>query len=240
VGSAYNQNESSISSLSAEIFPLANRRNEMITMTKKMLGAGAAAAALVSMAAPAQARDYYDRDRDGISAGEVIAGAVILGGIAAVLTSGKRNDRYDDRGYDRGYDRGHDQNNGYDRGYGYDNRYGGSRSAVNQCVSGVENYSNRYNRSKVTEIRDIQRTYNGYKVSGKLVVQESYRDRGGDRYDRYNRYDRGNGGYDNRGYDNRGYNRGGYDRGYEQGRFTCYIERGRVVDIQYRGLDQWR
>ena len=25
-----------------------------------------------------------------------------------------------------------------------------------------------------------------------------------------------------------------------RGRFTCYVERGRVVDIDYSGLDQWR
>ena len=67
----------------------------MNILTKSLLGAGAAAAALVTVAAPAQAQyryDRYDRNRDGISAGEVIAGAVILGGIAAVIAS-SGNDR---------------------------------------------------------------------------------------------------------------------------------------------------
>lgn len=202
----------------------------MSFLTKSLLSAGAAAAALVSVSAPAQARDRYDRDN--ISAGEVIAGAVILGGLAAVIASsdksrdrGYDDGRYDDHGYNRdGYDY-------YRSGYGYNNRYGGGRSAVNQCVNAVETRANRYARSDVTEIRDIERTRYGYKVTGKLVVKDGWRgqDRGYHRYDRDDRYG-----------DNRyGYG-GGYARGYDKGRFTCYVERGRVIDIDYRGLDQWR
>jgi hypothetical protein len=184
----------------------------MTFLTKSLLSAGAAAAALVSVAAPAQARG---RDDDKISAGEVIAGAVILGGIAAVLASD--NDR--DRDYDRDYRRGdYDYNRGgYGRGggYGYNyNQYGGSRQAVNMCINAAENWAGRYSRSDVTEIRDIDRTRYGYRVSGKIVVRDGWRGR--DRYDR------------------------GYDRGYDKGRFTCYVERGRVVDVNYSGLDRWR
>lgn len=185
-------------------------------LTKSLLSAGAAAAALVSVAAPAQARH---RDNDGISAGEVIAGAVILGGLAAVIASSDdnrgrdRDYRYDDRNsrYDDGYNyhRGRDR----DRGYGYNN-HGGGRAAVNQCINAVERWASRYSRADVTQIRDIDRTRNGYRVSGNLVVQDGWRGR--DRYDR------------------------GYDRGYDKGRFTCYVERGRVIDVDYRGLDQWR
>jgi hypothetical protein len=176
-------------------------------LTKSLLGAGAAAAALVTVAAPAQAQRYerYDRDRDGISAGEVIAGAVVLGGLAAVIASAD-NDRYDRDGYD--YRRG-----GYNNNY-YNNRNGGSRAAINRCVNQVENWASRYSRADVTQIRDIDRTRYGYRVQGNLVVQDGWRGRGNDRY--------------------------GYNRGYDRGRFTCYVERGRVVDIDYRGLDQWR
>jgi len=103
-------------------------------MTKTLLGAGAAAAALVSVTVPAQARDRHDRnrdrDRDSISAGEIIAGAVVLGGLAAVLSSGN-NGRNDRRGYDDRYD---DNRAGYD----YDNRNGSGRAAINQCVASVE------------------------------------------------------------------------------------------------------
>lgn len=207
----------------------------MIKLTKNVIGAGAAAAALVGMSVPVHANDY-NRDRDGISAGEIIAGAVILGGIAAVLSSKGDNGRYDNGRYDdRRYDdRGNRHYEGRydDRNYGY-SRGDGSRSAVNQCVRTVEGYSNRYNGAKVTEIRDIERTRYGYKVTGKIVVRDGYRNHDrDDRYgrdDRYDRYDRGN-----------GYGGRGYESGYDKGRFTCYVERGRVVDVRYKGLDQWR
>lgn len=183
----------------------------MSKLTKKMIGAGAAAAALVSMSAPAQARDaHYKKDK--VSAGEVIAGVAILGGIAAVLASNGKKDRYDDRYYDRN-DRRYD-------GYGHNrNRKYSKRAAINKCIRNVERRSSRYNRSKVTDVAQVKRTRYGYKVKGKLVVR-----------DRYN----------NRGRDSRhiGYN--GYDRGYDKGRFTCYVENGRVVDVRYKGLGNWR
>jgi hypothetical protein len=195
-------------------------------LTKSLLSAGAAAAAAVSLSAPVQARDH--RDGDGISAGEVIAGALVIGGLAAILSDNDRDSRYSDRDYryDRaGYGYGDDhRRGGYDRGhgYGYGNRYGGSRAAVNQCINAVERWGSRYSRTDVTRIHDIDRTRYGYRVSGNIVVKDGWRGR--------DRYDHGYG---------RDYDRG-YERGYDKGRFTCYIERGRVVDIDYRGLDRWR
>jgi len=187
----------------------------MNAMTKNLLSAGAAAAALVSVAVPAQARDRHDRDRDrdSISAGEIIAGAVVLGGLAAVLSSGNngRNGRY---GYDDRYD---DNRAGYD----YDNRNG--RAAVNQCVTSVERWANGYRRSDVTQVRSIERTRFGYRVTGNVVVQDA-----------------GRGRYENDYYGNDRFGGNGYQRGYDKGRFTCFVERGRVVDINYRGLEQWR
>lgn len=191
----------------------------MNVMTKTLLGAGAAAAALVSAAVPAQARDRYDRnrdrDRDSISAGEIIAGAVVLGGLAAVLSSGN-NGRNDRRGYDDRYDDNR-------VGYHYDNRNGGGRAAVNQCVANVERWANRYSRSDVTQVRSIERTRFGYRVTGNVVVQDT-----------------GRGRYENDYYGNDRFGGNGYQRGYDKGRFTCFVERGRVVDINYRGLEQWR
>jgi hypothetical protein len=203
--------------LSAGIFPLADWRISMIKLTKNVLGAGAAAAALVTMSVPAQARDDYYK-RDGISAGEVIAGAVVLGGIAAVLSSSSNNDRYNDRDYrgDDSYNRGDDRYSNHDN---YDNDR--SRDAVNECIRTVERNSSRYNRTKVTDIREVNRTRRGYQVSGRVAVQDGYGHHGG-RYDDDNRYDRGQ------------------DHGYNSGRFTCYIERGRVVDIDYNGRNNWR
>ncbi|WP_411289846.1 hypothetical protein [Sphingorhabdus sp.] len=201
----------------------------MKILTKSLLSAGAAAAALVSTAAPAEAQYRY-RDRDGISAGEVIAGAVILGGLAAVLSAGK-NGRYQD-GYDGDY------NNGYSNS----TNTGSSRAAINQCINQVENQTDGYNRSNVTQIRSIDRTRNGYRVMG--TVEEQNSARGDDRYDQGERYGQNNQYYqENRyGQDDR-YDRSGngnaYNRGYESGQFTCYVERGRVVDIDYNGSDRW-
>lgn len=145
-------------------------------LTKAAIGAATAGALLMS-AAPAAARDRYDRD--GISAGEIIAGAVVIGGLAAILSSGD-NDRYDDRYRGRYNDARY--------GYGYDyNRYGNSRSAVSQCVNSVERGSRRYGRTDVTEVTSIDRKRDGYRVKGRVVVRDGY----GGRWGRGGSYDKG-------------------------------------------------
>ena len=202
----------------------------MKIVTKSLLSAAAAAAALVGTAAPAEAQYRY-RDRDSISAGEVIAGAVILGGLAAVLSAGK-NGRYHD-GYDRG---------DYNNGYSYKTNNGSSRAAINQCINQVENQTGDYNRSNVTQIQSIERTRNGYRVLGTLEGQNG--SRGYDRYSQDNRYDQNDRYYQGNRYDqNDRYDRNGYGNAYNcdagTGQFTCYVESGRVVHIDYNGSDRW-
>ena len=201
----------------------------MKIVTKSLLSAAAAAAALVITAAPAEAQYRY-RDRDSISAGEVIKGAVILGGLAAVLSAAK-NGRYQD-GYDRNYN----------NGYSYNTNNGSSRAAINQCINQVENQTGGYNRSNVTQIRSIERTRYGYRVLGTLEGQND--SRGYDRYGQRNRYDQNDRYYQGSRYDRDDrYDRNGYgntyNRGYENGQFACYVERGWVVDIDYNGSDRW-
>lgn len=185
----------------------------MKTLSKALAGTVAAGAMVLASATPAVARD---RD-DGIDAGDVIAGAVILGGIAAILSSGNNRDRYDYR--DGGY-----YNGGYNNG-GYYNGYDNPRVAVERCVAAVENDARRagYRNANVTEIRDVDNKRRGYEVKGRLVVDDT---RGWGSYNRqYNRYDR----YDRY---------GNYDRRYntDSGSFTCDFERGRVVDLDYSGV----
>lgn len=189
------------------------------TFAKGAIATVAAGAMAVTSASPAfaQPRDRDRHDDDGISAGEIIAGALVIGGIAAVASAAAR----DSRGYDR-YDRGYDR---YDSAY-Y-NRSGSPRSAVEQCVRATERNASRYSwrgNAKVTDIREIDRKRDGYTVKGRIAVNAMGRDwrRGDARYGR---------GWDN---DYRGWN----DRyaGYDSGRFTCRVRYGRVVDIDYSGI----
>jgi len=176
----------------------------MNTIGKALIGTAAAGAMTLASATPAMARDH--RDGDGISAGEVIAGALVLGGIAAVVASANnRDDRYDR--YDRRYD------DRYGDRYGYSSRYS-SRQAVEQCVRAAEATANRYSRghARVTDVRDIDRTRDGYRVKGTLIVNER-----------------------NRGW-SRDYNYRGQGRDYDRGGFSCYVRNGRVVDVDYSGI----
>lgn len=197
----------------------------MKTLTKALTGTIAAGAMAISSASPAFAEH---RDRNGISAGDVIAGALIIGGIAAVASAASKNDRNRDyRGYpgDYGYDRagygGHYGNN-YDR----DARWRGNpRSAVEQCVYAAERYaSGRGLRADVTDIREVRDTRYGFEVKGRIAVME--RGRGWHRGD--SNYGQGWGG-DYRGWNDR-------VRGYDSGRFKCKFERGRIVDLDIDGI----
>lgn len=183
----------------------------MKTWTKAMLGTVAAGAMAASAATPALAQHHRDRDNDGISAGEVIAGALVIGGIAAIAAAAD-NDR-DGRYYRGGryYDR---------RGY---SGYGNPRQAVSQCVAAAERNARRYTwgRADVTDIRRVDRIRGGYRIDGRIAVQNGrYRD--GRRY--------GNGW----GNDYRGWNDN--LRGYDAGRFSCEVRRGRVVNVDYSGI----
>lgn len=143
----------------------------MMTMTNRLsratLGSVAAGALALASATPAAADDH--RDRGGIGAGEIIAGAVVIGGIAALAGAfdGDRNDRriaYNDRNYRDDY-RG-----GFARG--------GARGAVERCVRAAENQARRfggYRYADVTDVRDLDRTRYGFRVEGRIAVQGNSR-----------------------------------------------------------------
>ncbi len=227
----------------------------MKIMSKALVGTIAAGAMAVSSASPAsaQSRDYR-YDRGGISVGEIIAGAIIIGGIAAATSGGSRNRDY---GYDRaGYpDQGGYGSYGNYGNYGnngYNQYRGNPRQAVEQCIYAAERQAQRYGngRANVTDIRDVRQTRYGFEVRGRIAVNGSNRgwNNGNDRYgsgwnnDNDNRYGSGwNNDNDN---DNRygsGWNndyRGWNEnlRGYDSGSFKCKFERGRVYDIDYNGI----
>ncbi len=198
----------------------------------------ATAGAVLMTAVPAQARGG-NWGRDKIDAGDVIAGALIIGGIAAIASAasnddGYRGGRYDDGRYDgdRGY-RGRGDGGGYNSGYGEDygayDRGNGSRWAVEQCVSAAKRQASRYGWARVTDVTSISRVRGGYEVRGRLVVE----DRGGrGGYGYRDGYGGHGGGYN---YD-RGYQYDRYNDGYDRGRFACVTNYDRVADIRLGGL----
>jgi len=186
----------------------------MKAVSKFITAAATAAMATVSLAAPAEARDRYGR-RDNVDVGDIITGAVVIGGVIAAADAIGNVGRGGYGGYG---------------GYGYD-RYGrgGERGAVQACAYQAE----RYGRGRV-QITDVQRHGgNSYRVRGVIAGGYDQYDRGYDRSrDRdYGRYDYDRGDRDaftcsarsngrvtdfrlqdraNRGYDQ------GYDRGYRR------------------------
>ncbi|MEG3597068.1 MAG: hypothetical protein VX357_02385, partial [Pseudomonadota bacterium] len=93
-------------------------------------------------------------------------------------------------------------------------RRGNPRGAVERCVAAAQTDARRYGYryAQVTDIRDVDDTRYGWRVKGRMVVD-------------------GQRGYRNSRYDRR-YN----DRSRDSGKFTCYIERGRVADVNYSGI----
>lgn len=198
----------------------------MKSITKALVGTVAAGAMAVTATVPAQAQSR-NRDHDGIDVGDVIAGALIIGGIAAVASAvGGRNRGYDNGGYV--YEGGNyngPYNSRYDPRYNgrYNNQYynaGDPRQAVEQCVNAAERNANRYSyggNSQVTDIRNIDRKRDGYTVKGRIAVNT-----------RNANWQRG-WGNDYRGYNN------AY-QGYDSGSFTCKVRYGQVVDLDYSGV----
>ena len=200
----------------------------MKTISKALVGTIAAGAMAISSATPAFAEH---RDRGGISAGDVIAGALVIGGIAAIASAASKNDRdyRDYRGYPDGYRYDRAGYGGYYGGYnGYDNdaRWRGNpRQAVEQCVYAAERYaSSRGLRADVTDIREVKDTRWGFQVKGRIAINTM--GRGWHRGDGY--YGQGWGG------DYRGWNDS--MRGYDSGSFKCKYERGRIVDLDIDGV----
>jgi hypothetical protein len=171
----------------------------------------AASMLMTAMPASAQYRGDRHRDRDGISAGEIIAGAVVVGGLAAILSNNGRGDRYYDRVDNRYY-------NSWDHDY---RRGGNSRQAIEQCVYAVEGRGGRRDDVDVRRITDVERIRGGYRVEGRVAVDY----RGGYRGDRWDRGERD--------YRGGGYGRQRYD---DRGRFTCIVRYGRVQDVDFRGI----
>ncbi|WP_202131677.1 hypothetical protein [Aurantiacibacter rhizosphaerae] len=118
-------------------------------------------------------RGYRHRNR-GVDAGDVVAGVVVLGALAAIIGSSNK-DRDRDYRYDRRdrvrYDDRRDRNHG-----NYESS--GVESAVDMCVDQVE-----YADKRVENVDEAQRSASGWNVSGTLSTGQSWRcfiDNGGE------------------------------------------------------------
>jgi hypothetical protein len=173
----------------------------MKTISKALVGTVAAGAMALASATPAMAQSRH-RDNDGIDAGDIIAGALVIGGIAAVAGAIGNNNRYRNGTYGEPY-----YGDRYDDRYGYQG--GSSRQAVEQCVRAAQRGA--YG-ARVTDVRDIDRNRYGYRVKGTVIVNERAGGWGRDYNYRYS------------------------GRNYDQGKFTCDVQGGRVVGLDYSGL----
>jgi len=128
---------------------------------------------------PGGYRGYHGhRHNDGIDAGDVVAGLLVIGGIAAIASAASNSNKdreaddyryrepYPDQRYDypdRGYDYSQPPQGDYRGSYSG----GGIDNAVNQCVDQVERGQDR-----VASVDNASRTADGWNISGQL-------DRGG-------------------------------------------------------------
>ncbi len=231
----------------------------MKTISKTLLGAAAGLAVAVASATPAMAQDRHrDRD-DGIDAGDVIAGALIIGGIAAVAGAiDNDRDDYRDRNYrDQNY-RDQDYRDGGYREGGY--RDNNSRDG-NRRDGGY--HDSDYSRDRDYRGRGYGDWYT-YNAGGRgsrsgnvdraveRCVQAAEREAerwgcGRANVTQIRDIDRDRSGFLVRGsiavrsYNNRNGNWGNYrhgrrNSGFDTGSFTCDFSRGRVVDIDFGGL----
>ncbi len=158
----------------------------MTRKTSRTAAVLAGAAALSMLATPALARDrgwgggwgggYGRHHNDGVSAGDVLAGVLIIGGIAAIASAASKNKQrtqapeYRDPEY-RGPDyRGPDYRGNDARDYGQGDERpewrdgAGIDTAVNRCVDEVSRGDSRADR-----VESVNRDGDGWRVQGRTA-----------------------------------------------------------------------
>lgn len=108
----------------------------------------------------------HRRHRDGISGGDVLAGILVIGGIAAIASAASKKDRdrrYEDRDYrseNPRYDNRRDDSRN-DRGSG------DMQAAINACSDAAEQQAGR--DARVSVIDSVIRDGEGWRVEGELA-----------------------------------------------------------------------
>ncbi len=121
----------------------------------------------------------YRRHRNRVDAGDVLAGVLIIGGIAAIASAAsknKRDRRYDDRDYrsdrrsdDRRYDNRRDNRRDDRRSDSRGDRGTGAMdTAINVCSNAAERQAG--DDARVSEIQSVARDGEGWRVEGRLTA----------------------------------------------------------------------
>jgi hypothetical protein len=102
------------------------------------------------------------RHRDGVDAGDVIAGIAVIGAIAAIASSASRKKRERPDGDNR-----------------RDGRIVSEDAAVDACALAAEGQAGR--AASVRDITQVDRTADGWDVEGTIEERDDYRDRAAER-----------------------------------------------------------
>lgn len=112
----------------------------------------------------------HHRHRDRIDGGDILAGILVIGGIAAIASAASKNNRdrrYEDRDYrsdNRRYDdRRADSRNDYRNDRGTE----AMESAISACADAAERQAGR--DARVSEIESVVRDGSGWRVEGELT-----------------------------------------------------------------------
>lgn len=109
------------------------------------------------------------RHRSGIDGGDVLAGILVIGGIAAIASAASKNNRdrrYEDRDYRNDAPRYDDRRADPRQDSRYDRGTGDMESAINACSDAAERQAGR--DARVSAIESVVRDGQGWRVEGEL------------------------------------------------------------------------
>ena len=138
----------------------------MARMTSRFASLAAIAAALSLAATPASARDWHRHHRDGVDGGDILAGALIIGGIAAIASAASKSKRDREIREDRYPNPEPYPQERYDYRApppAHDYQAGGINDAVNSCAGEVERGD-----ARVASVDNASRSEDGWRVAGQL------------------------------------------------------------------------
>jgi hypothetical protein len=118
----------------------------MTSLTKKLTCGTAAFFMLAAATVPAEARGRHHHHDEDVDAGDVIGTAILLGGLAAIVSASKN----------------------------YGGSYSAERKAVKACVREVERGGSRYDAARVGDVTGVERQGRYYLVRGVLQSRERY------------------------------------------------------------------